>query len=53
MAGATGLVIGFYLPERNGAYAAPIAMQPPASLNAWMKISTTDAVTIVIDKSEM
>jgi isoquinoline 1-oxidoreductase subunit beta len=52
VAGATGLVIGFYLPEGT-AHAAPVAMMPPASLNAWMQISTTDVVTIVIDKSEM
>jgi isoquinoline 1-oxidoreductase beta subunit len=53
MAGATGLVIGFYLPGRFEAQAAPVAMMPPASLNAWMLISTTDVVTIMIDKSEM
>src|SRR5260370_25581270 len=53
MAGATGLVIGFYLPGRFEAEAAPVAMMPPASLNAWMLISTTDVVTIMIDKSEM
>ena len=52
-AGATGLVIGFYLPGRFEALAAPVAMVPPASLNAWMLISTTDVVTIMIDKSEM
>jgi isoquinoline 1-oxidoreductase beta subunit len=51
--GATGLVIGFYLPGRFEALAEPIAMTPPASLNAWILISTTDAVTIMIDKSEM
>src|ERR1700675_2018329 len=53
VAGTTGLIIGFYLPERFGANAAPVAMMPPASLNAWMLISTTDVVTIMIDKSEM
>jgi isoquinoline 1-oxidoreductase subunit beta len=53
VAGATGLVIGFYLPGRVEALAAPVAIMPPASLNAWMQISTTDVVTIVIDKSEM
>jgi len=52
-AGAAGLVIGFYLPGRFEALAAPMAMIPPASLNAWMQISTTDLVTILIDKSEM
>src|SRR6266851_9529397 len=53
VAGATGLVIGFYLPARFDALAAPIAIMPPSSLNAWMLISTTDEVTIMIDKSEM
>ncbi len=53
VAGATGLVIGFYLPGRFDAFAAPIAIMPPSSLNAWMLISTTDEVTIMIDKSEM
>jgi isoquinoline 1-oxidoreductase beta subunit len=53
VAGATGLAIGFYLPGRFEALAAPVAMMPPASLNAWMLISTTDVVTIMIDKSEM
>ena len=53
VAGATGLVIGFCLPGRFEALAAPVAMMAPASLNAWMLISTTDVVTIMIDKSEM
>src|SRR5258708_3733126 len=53
VASATGLVIGFYLPGRFEAKAAPVAMMPPAPLNAWMLISTTDVVTIMIDKSEM
>jgi len=52
-AGAAGLVIGFYLPGRFEALAEPVAMTPPASLNSWIQISTTDLVTIVIDKSEM
>src|SRR5579863_4347470 len=51
-AGAAGLVIGFYLPE-GSAHAAPVAMMPPASMNAWIRISPTDVVTIMIDKSEM
>src|ERR1700739_2694203 len=52
VAGATGLGIGFYLPGKP-LYAAPVAMKPSASLNAWMLISSTDVVTIMIDKSEM
>jgi isoquinoline 1-oxidoreductase beta subunit len=50
-AGATGLVIGFYLPGRFEALAAGPAS--PAALNAWMRIGTDDSVTIMIDKSEM
>ena len=53
VAGATGLVIGFYLPGRFEALAEPVATMSSASLNAWMLISTTDVVTIMIDKSEM
>jgi isoquinoline 1-oxidoreductase beta subunit len=53
VAGAAGLAIGFYLPGRMEALAAPAAGAAPASLNAWMLISPTDQVTIVIDKSEM
>ncbi len=54
VAGATGLVIGFYLPGRFEALAAPPAgSAAPAALNAWMRIGTDDSVTIMIDKSEM
>ncbi len=53
IAGAAGLVIGFHLPDRFEAFASPVAMMPPASMNAWIQISTTDFVTIIIDKSEM
>src|SRR5579864_8279788 len=53
-AGATGLVIGFYLPGRFEALAAsPVGAASPAALNAWMRIGTDDSVTIMIDKSEM
>jgi isoquinoline 1-oxidoreductase beta subunit len=53
-AGATGLVIGFYLPGRFEALAAtPADSAAPAALNAWMRIGTDNSVTIVIDKSEM
>ena len=53
-AGAAGLLIGFYLPGRMEALAAePAVAASPASLNAWMLISANDAVTIMIDKSEM
>jgi isoquinoline 1-oxidoreductase subunit beta len=53
LAGATGLVVGFYLPGRFEALAATPAGAPRASLNAWMLIAPDDAVTIMIDKSEM
>lgn len=50
-AGATGLVIGFYLPGRYEALAAPQA--GPFAPNAWIRVGTNGLVTIVIDKSEM
>lgn len=54
MAGAAGLVIGFYLPGRFEALAAsPAGSAAPAALNAWMRIGADDRVTILIDKSEM
>src|SRR5580692_4511631 len=53
MAGAAGLMIGFYLPGRFDALAAAPAEAAPASLNAWMLISPDDTVKIMIDKSEM
>jgi isoquinoline 1-oxidoreductase beta subunit len=51
-AGATALVIGFYLP---GKYEALAGMPPkdPTSINAWLQIAPDDSVTILIDKSEM
>src|ERR1039457_1687700 len=51
-AGATGLVIGFYLPNRLEARAAT-AEAVTFAPNAWIRIGTDDAVTLVIDKSEM
>src|SRR4030088_1490407 len=54
VAGAAGLVIGFYLPGRYEALAAaPAGTAEPTALNAWMRIGTDDTVTIIIDKSEM
>src|ERR1700676_4179561 len=53
-AGATGLLIGFYLPEDSEALAAaPVAPEEAVALNAWIHIGTDDIVTIIIDKSEM
>ncbi|MGH9771031.1 MAG: molybdopterin cofactor-binding domain-containing protein [Candidatus Acidiferrales bacterium] len=53
LAGATGLVIGFYLPGPHELFAATDATATPAALNAWIHIGTDDIVTIMIDKSEM
>jgi isoquinoline 1-oxidoreductase subunit beta len=52
-AGATGLVIGFYLPGGIEALAAAPAAAAPIALNAWIHVGTNDLVTIYIDKSEM
>jgi isoquinoline 1-oxidoreductase subunit beta len=52
IAGATGLVIGFYLPGRREVLAAASAATP-AVLNAWVHITPDDKVTILISKSEM
>jgi isoquinoline 1-oxidoreductase beta subunit len=57
--GATGLLIGFYLPELQQAHAAdsvtPNSAAPGGrvTLNAWIHVSPDDTVTIFIDKSEM
>jgi isoquinoline 1-oxidoreductase beta subunit len=52
-AGATGLVIGFYLPNRVEARAAVASEAVLFAPNAWIRIGTDDTVTLVIDKSEM
>jgi len=53
-AGATGLLIGFYLPDCVEALAAaPAAPEAAVALNAWIHVGTDDLVTILIDKSEM
>src|ERR1700730_12424358 len=53
-AGATGLVIGFYLPGRfDSPEAAPARAAEPEALHRLMRIGTDDSVTIMIDKSEM
>jgi isoquinoline 1-oxidoreductase subunit beta len=51
-AGATGLIIGFYLPKKFEAFAAAPSSEPTA-INAWVRIAPDNTVTIVIDKSEM
>jgi isoquinoline 1-oxidoreductase beta subunit len=53
LAGATGLVVGMYLPGRFELLAATPAAAAPAVLNAWVQISPDDSVTILIAKSEM
>ena len=50
LAGATGLIVGFYLPGRREVLAAE-AM--PAVLNAFVHVSPENVVTILIAKSEM
>ena len=51
LAGAIGLVVGFYLPSRAEAFTMTSA--EPEALNAWIHITPEDVVTIVCDKSEM
>jgi CO/xanthine dehydrogenase Mo-binding subunit len=53
VAGAAGLIIGFYLPAPGEMLAESPSGAPPAALNAWIHIGTDDIVTIMIDKSEM
>ncbi|HXX44889.1 MAG TPA: xanthine dehydrogenase family protein molybdopterin-binding subunit [Candidatus Acidoferrales bacterium] len=50
LAGATGLIVGFYLPGRREVLAAGTE---PAVLNAFIHVSPEDKVTILISKSEM
>ncbi len=50
-AGAAGLVIGFYLPERSRLAAQ--ASITPVRVNAWVRVGTDDTVTLMIHKSEM
>jgi isoquinoline 1-oxidoreductase subunit beta len=50
LAGATGLIVGFYLPGRREAWAASAE---PTVLNAFINVSPDDKITILISKSEM
>ena len=50
LAGATGLIVGFYLPGRREVLAAGV---DPTVLNAFIDVSPDDKVTILISKSEM
>src|SRR6516165_3244894 len=50
LAGATGLMVGFYLPGRREVLADTAE---PSVLNAFIHVSPDDQVTILISKSEM
>jgi len=50
LAGATGLIVGFYLPGRHEVLAASVA---PADLNAFVHISPDNVITVLVGKSEM
>ncbi|HYL83840.1 MAG TPA: xanthine dehydrogenase family protein molybdopterin-binding subunit [Candidatus Angelobacter sp.] len=51
-AGGAALIIGFYLPAKSGLLAAAPPSEP-ANLNAWVRITPDNTVTLIIDKSEM
>lgn len=48
--GATGLIVGFYLPGKHELLAADAA---PAVMNAYIHVSPDDVVTVLVSKSEM
>ncbi|HXW62314.1 MAG TPA: xanthine dehydrogenase family protein molybdopterin-binding subunit [Candidatus Acidoferrales bacterium] len=50
LAGATGLMVGFYLPGRREVFADGTE---PTVLNAFINVSPNDKITILISKSEM
>ena len=53
-AGGTALVIGFYLPAVAHAQEAPQQeKKPPNPLNAWVRITPDNRVTLILGKSEM
>jgi isoquinoline 1-oxidoreductase beta subunit len=53
-AGGTALVIGFYLPvDTHAQEAAPQEKKPPNPLNAWVRITPDNHVTLILEKSEM
>jgi isoquinoline 1-oxidoreductase subunit beta len=55
VAGAAGLVIGFYLPSRKEVLAASRVDgdATPAVMNAWIQVSPDNNITILVNKSEM
>jgi isoquinoline 1-oxidoreductase beta subunit len=52
VAGAAGLIVGFYLPGRNEVLAAA-RPDEPCVFNAFIQIAPNETVTILINKSEM
>ena len=53
-AGGTALVIGFYLPAVTHAQeASHQEKKPPNPLNAWVRITPDNRVTLILGKSEM
>jgi isoquinoline 1-oxidoreductase beta subunit len=46
-----GLVLGVTLPAKSGGSAA--ARRAPAQLNAWLQITRDNAITVIVDRSEM
>jgi len=53
-AGGTALVIGFYLPAGARAQEPPQQeKKPPNPLNAWVRITPDNRVTLILGKSEM
>jgi isoquinoline 1-oxidoreductase beta subunit len=50
LAGATGLIVGFYLPGRHEVLAADMEA---AAINAFIHIGSDNIITIVVSKSEM
>jgi isoquinoline 1-oxidoreductase beta subunit len=53
-AGGTALVIGFYLPASAHAQeASQQERKPPNPLNAWVRITPDNRVTLILGKSEM
>ncbi|MGH9688206.1 MAG: molybdopterin cofactor-binding domain-containing protein [Candidatus Acidiferrales bacterium] len=50
LAGATGLIVGFYLPGRHEVFAAG---EKSVVMNAFIHVSPDNIVTIVVSKSEM
>ncbi len=53
-AGGTALVIGFYLPAGAHAQEAPQQeKKPPNPLNAWVRITPDNRMTLILGKSEM